>query len=93
MDNAFAEMQLGKKEASAKYKNFKDIFDSLSQSAKFAEKTRTENDSTGLGSYGQLIAKMENDGFVQKRIEFEDDDVDVVIKEFKYIITSVGESF
>jgi hypothetical protein len=93
MDRAFSDMLDGKSGAEKRYKDFKDIFDQLSQSAKFAEKTRSENDSVGLGSLGELVKKMETTGFLQKKIMFEKDDIDSIIDDYRWILTSVGEEF
>jgi hypothetical protein len=91
MDKAFSDMCDGKMGADKRYKDFKDIFDQLSQSAKFAEKTRTENDSVGFGSLGEVIKRMETTGFLQRKIEFEKDEIDRVIDDYRWIVTAVGE--
>jgi len=93
MDKAFSDMLDGKSGAEKRYKDFKDIFDQLSQSAKFAEKTRSENDSAGLGSLGEVVKKLEMNGFLQKKVEFEKDDIDMIIDDFRWILASVGEEF
>jgi hypothetical protein len=91
MDRAFSDMCDGKIGADKKYKDFKDVFDQLSQSAKFAEKTRSENDVVGYGSLGEIIKKMENTGFLQTKITFPEDDVDKILNDYRWIISSVGE--
>jgi len=91
MDKAFSDMCEGHTGAEKRYKDFKDIFDQLSQSAKFAEKTRTENDSIGLGSFGELTKKLETTGFLQKKITFKKDEIDAIINDFRWIIASIGE--
>jgi hypothetical protein len=93
MDRAFSDMLEGKQGAEKKYKDFKDIFDALSQSAKFAEKTRSDNDTVGLGSLGELVKRLETTGFLQKKIEFEKDDIDMILDDYRWILTSVGEEF
>lgn len=93
MDKAFSDMCEGKLGAEKKYKDFKDIFDQLSQSAKFAEKTRSENDSVGFGSLGEIIKKMESTGFLQRPITFPKDEVDNILDDYRWIISSVGEEF
>lgn len=93
MDKAFSEMQVGMVGAEKKYKELKTVFDTLSQSAKFAEKTRSVNDVVGFGSFGELINKIEEDGFLNKPVKFNDDDIDLIVDDFRYVIASVGEKF
>jgi hypothetical protein len=93
MDKAFSDMFEGKLGAEKKYKDFKDIFDQLSQSAKFAEKTRSEHDAVGFGSLGEIIKKMESTGFLQKPVTFPKDEVDKILDDYRWIISSVGEEF
>jgi len=93
MDKAFSDILEGRIGADKRYKDFKDIFDQLSQSAKFAEKTRSENDSVGIGSFGELTKRLESTGFLQKKITFDKDTVDAIIDDFRWIISSVGEDF
>ena len=93
MDNAFSEMQRGVPNAQKKYKELKDIFDSLSQSAKFAEKSRSTNDVVGFGSLGELIAHIEQQGHLMTPVKFPEDDVDQIINDFRWIITTIGEKF
>jgi len=96
-DNAFAEMincrPEERKEAEARYKTLQKIFDDLSQSAKFAEKTRTENDAVGLSNLGETIKKLENTGFLQTKITFEKDDIDLILEDYRWILSSIGEDF
>lgn len=91
MDRAFSDLCDGKLNADKKYKDLKDIFDQLSQSAKFAEKTRSENDSVGFGSLGELIKRMETTGHLQKPVKFAKDDIDNILNDFRWIISSVGD--
>jgi archaellum component FlaC len=93
MDKFFADMQSGVEGAEKKYKELKAIFDTLSQSAKFAEKSRSTNDVVGYGSFGELTKALEDDGFLTKPVRFSDDDIDLIIDEFRWIISAVGEKF
>jgi len=93
MDKAFSDALDGKAGADKKYKDCKDIFDALSGSAKFSEKTRSENDSVGFGSLGEIVKRLESTGFLQKKIIFPKDDVDKIIDDFRWTLTSVGEEF
>ncbi|MGE5438095.1 MAG: hypothetical protein ACM3O3_12855 [Syntrophothermus sp.] len=93
MDKAFADYLDGKTGAERRYKDFKDVFEQLSQSAKFAERTRSENDAVGMGSFGELTKRLELDGYLQKEPEFDKDELDKVLDEYRWILASVGEEF
>lgn len=90
MDKAFQEMMKGEKDAAKKYSDLHKIFDQLSTSAKFSEKTRSEHDTVGLGSLGDVIKKLETSGYLQKPITFEKDDIDRIIEDFRWILTSIS---
>lgn len=92
MDMAFADMMAGKAGADKRYKEAKEIFDSLCQSAKFSAKTRSENDNSGFGSLGELIKKLEYSGFAQTKVEFEKDDVDKISDDFRYTLINIEVS-
>lgn len=89
MDEAFDDMMQGKTGADKRYKENKAIFDSLSQSAKLSEKTRGQNDVAGLGSLSEIVMKLEQTGFLQKKIEFEDDDISKINKDLRHILSSL----
>lgn len=72
------------------YREAQAAFDTICQSAKFSEKTRSYNDNNGMGSLGEIIRRLETDGFMQKKIEFEKDDVDSIIDDFRWILASIG---
>jgi hypothetical protein len=72
------------------YRDAQSAFDTISQSAKFSEKTRSYTDNNGMGSLGEIIRRLEIDGFLQKKIEFEKDDVDSIIEDFRWILASIG---
>lgn len=89
MDEAYDDMMNGVAGADKKYKDAKMAFDSLSQSAKFSEKTRSANDVAGLGSLSEIVARLEQTGFLQKKIEFEDDDIDKINKDLRHVLSSM----
>jgi len=92
MDKAFSDMCDGKIGAEKKFKDLKDIFDQLSQSAKFAEKTRNETEQNSTDNLGDLIRRIENDGFLNNNpYKFEKDDIDKVIDDFKWTLMSLGD--
>lgn len=93
MDDAYSEVLDGVSSAPSKYKNCKEIFDSLSQSAKFAEKTRSENDAVGFGSLGEIVKRLESTGFLQTKVVFPKDDVDKITDDFRWTLSSIGEEF
>lgn len=72
------------------YRDAQTAFDTVCQSAKFSEKTRSYNDNSGMGSLGEIIKRLEVDGFFQKKIKFEKDDVDSIIEDFRWILASIG---
>jgi hypothetical protein len=91
MDQAFSDMLIDIPGSKERYVTCQKIFDGLSQSAKFAEKTRSENDTVGLGSLGEVIKTLEYQGFLQKKITFPKDEIDNIINDFRWILTSIGE--
>jgi hypothetical protein len=72
------------------YRDAQGAFDTVSQSAKFSEKTRSYTDNNGMGSLGEITKRLEIDGFLQKKIKFEKDDVDSIIEDFRWILASIG---
>ena len=66
-------------------------FDLLSKSAQFAACKRKPGDSSGINSYSELTMKLETSGYpCTRKIEWEKDDVDKTIDEFRYIVESLG---
>ncbi|MBU3186643.1 hypothetical protein [Clostridium estertheticum] len=65
-------------------------FDKLSQSAKLSESKRSANEVSGLSSISEIVAQLEQTGFLQKKMTFEKDDIDVIGEDFRWTITSVG---
>lgn len=66
-------------------------FDMLSKSANFAACKRKPGDTAGMGSWAELTYKLETTGHpCTRKIEWEKDDVDRTIAEFKYIIEALG---
>ncbi|MBZ9622860.1 hypothetical protein G9F71_008340 [Clostridium sp. FP2] len=93
VDEASNEMLNDVPGAEKKYDKATATFDKLSQSAKLSEKTRSTNDVAGLGSLSEIVAQLEQTGFLQKKINFEKDDVDKISEDFRWTITSVGGEF
>lgn len=66
-------------------------FDMLSKSANFAACKRKPGEAGGLGSWAELTYKLETTGHpCTRKIEWEQDDVDRTIAEFKYIVEALG---
>lgn len=66
-------------------------FDMLSKSANFAACKRKPGDNGGMGSWSELTYKLETTGHpCVRKIEWEPDDVDRTIMEFKHIIEALG---
>jgi len=89
MDIAYNDMMNGNAGGDKRYKENKAIFDSLSQSAKLSEKTRGQNDTAGLGSLSEITAWLEQNGFLQKKIVFEDDDISKINKDLRHVLSSL----
>ena len=66
-------------------------FDMLSKSANFAACKRKPGDNGGMGSWAELTYKLETSGRpCTRKIEWDPDDVDRTINEFRYIVESLG---
>lgn len=77
--------------SSSELKEAQLMFDNLSKSAEFAACKRRTSDTGGLGSFGELIAKLENTGVLQTvTVRFPKDDVDHVIDDYRHILAAVG---
>lgn len=76
--------------ADKKYKESVAIYDSLCSSAKLNQKTRSNNDVAGLGSLSEIVAKLEQTGFLQKKIVFEKDDVDKINADMRHTLVSMS---
>jgi len=89
MDESFSDMMNGVSGADKRYKDSKAVFDTLSISAKFSEKTRGQNDTAGLGSLAEITAWLEQNGFLQEKIVFEDDDISKINKDLRHVLSSL----
>ena len=90
MDEASNEMLNNVPGAEKKYDKAKAAFDLFSSSAKLSEKTRSANEVSGLSSISEIVARLEQTGFLQKKITFEKDSIDQVGEDFRWTLTSVG---
>jgi len=73
------------------YEDARRVFDELSKSANFAASKRKPGENTGMGSLGEIILKLETDGFLNENpYTFPDDDVDRVVNDYLYTLRSIG---
>lgn len=88
MDKCFQDMLAGVSGADKKYKDAKDVFDTLSKSAQFSESQRGQND-VSLGGFGVTFDMVEQNQWIPKHTELNEDDYDKLIKQFSTIRESV----
>ena len=75
----------------AEYKEAQKIFDDYSKSANFAACRRKPGETSGMGSLGEIILRLETQGYLDENpYTFPDDDVDKVIQAYQYTLKSVG---
>lgn len=73
------------------YMKAQKIFDDLSKSSNFAACRRKPGETTGMGSLGEIILRLETQGYLdQNPYTFPDDDVDKVIQAYNYTVEAVG---
>ena len=70
--------------ADKRWREAVNTYDSLCTSAKFNQKTRTENTNTGLGSFGETWKRLEEMGFEPVEVVFPKDDVDIILEEYAH---------
>ena len=73
------------------YKEAQKIFDDLSKSSNFAACRRKPGESAGMGSLGEIILRLETQGYLDENpYTFPDDDVDKIIAAYKYTLEAIG---
>ena len=73
------------------YAKAQKIFDDLSKSSNFAACRRKPGESAGMGSLGEIILKLETQGYLDENpYTFPDDDIDKIIEAYQYTLKSVG---
>ena len=66
-------------------------YDLLAKTGNFAACKRKPGDKGGMGSWAEICFQLETTGHtMQRKIEWEKDDVDKTIEEFRYIVESLG---
>lgn len=88
MDNCFRDVLEGISGADKKYKDAKDVFDTLSKSAQFSESQRGQNE-VGLGCFGRVFELVETKTFIPEHIRTEQDDIDKMLNDFSHILKSL----
>lgn len=89
MDKCFQDMQEGVSGADKQYREAKDVFDTLSKSAKFSESQRGITD-VGMGSISQIVEMVESETYVyEHKNDLDKDTYDKLIDDFKHIYKSL----
>lgn len=88
MDNAYEDMMNNVSGSVKRYKDLKEVFDSLSKSAQFAEDKRGKND-VSLGGFGVVFDKVEQKKWIPKHTPLEKDEYDKLIEYFSTINKSI----
>ena len=88
MDKAYEDMLKGVFGADKMYASAKDIFDSLSKSAKFSEDKRSIND-VGISSFSKITSIVENHNWIPQHVPKEKDMYDQMLEALSVINQSV----
>ena len=88
MDKAYEDMLKGVSGADKMYSSAKDIFDSLSKSAKFSEDKRSIND-VGISSFSKITSIVENHNWIPQHAPKEKDMYDEMLEALSIINQSV----
>lgn len=77
--------------SAGEYKEAQRIFDDLSKSSNFAACRRKPGETSGMGSLGEIIMRLEVSGAQNTNgFTFPEDDVDKIINDFRQTLRSVG---
>lgn len=87
MDRAYEELVTGKG-SEKKYQTLKEVFDTLSKSASFAESGRGIND-VSLGCFGTTFDRVEKNTWVPQHVPFDKDIYDLLLDQFANINKSL----
>lgn len=83
-------MRRGKIPAS-EYKEAQKIFDDLSKSSNFAACRRKPGESSGMGTLGEIIMRLEVSGQLNENgFTFPEDDIDRIINDFRHTLRAIG---
>lgn len=88
MDKAYEDMLKGVPNAEKMYTNAKDIFDSLSKSAKFSEDKRSIND-VGISSFSKIVSIVENHNWIPEYVPKDKDMYDELLDALRVINKSL----
>lgn len=84
MDKAYDDMLKGVSGADKLYANAKDIFDSLSKSAKFSEDKRSIND-VGISSFSKIVSMVESHNWIPEYVPKDKDVYDELLDALRVI--------
>ena len=77
--------------SAGEYKEAQKIFDDLSKSSNFAACRRKPGESSGMGTLGEIIMRLEISGLLNENgFTFPEDDIDKISADFRHTIRSVG---
>lgn len=77
--------------SAGEYKEAQKIFDDLSKSANFAACRRKPGETSGLGSLGEIIMRLEVNGALNENgFKFPEDDIDKIVKDFEHTYAACG---
>lgn len=88
MDKAYEDLLARVDGAESRYKNAKEVFDSLSKSAKFSEDKRSLND-VGVSSFSKIVDMVEEHNWIPEHKPVAKDDIDQLIDYLSTITKSV----
>ena len=88
MDKAYEDVLKGVPGAEKVYANAKDIFDSLSKSAKFSEDKRSIND-VGISSFSKIVSMVENHNWIPEFVPKDKDMYDELLDALRIINQSL----
>lgn len=88
MDKAYEDVLKGVPGAEKVYANAKDIFDSLSKSAKFSEDKRSIND-VGISSFSKIVSIVENHNWIPEYVPKDKDMYDELLDALRVINKSL----
>lgn len=77
--------------SSSDYKEAQNIFDNLSKSSNFAACKRKPGETSGLGSLGEIITRIEGTGKINTEgFQWPKDSVDMAVEEYRHTLVAAG---
>jgi hypothetical protein len=73
------------------YRDAQKIFDDLSKSSNFAACKRKPGETSGIGSLGEIILRIESGGaLLSEGVKLPEDDIDRVLADFRHTLAATG---